>query len=117
LGSPTGSPARPGQVHGGLDHLAACSGVAPRELLRLGLAWRAGGAAAVEVLGPPTAVESDAVAEGRAALASMNAAGRVRVQGNRVTAGGVQLRLGTDSRWYRFQRTGGAWELVGLPDP
>lgn len=103
---------------GGLEDLAACSGIAPRELFRLGVAWRSGGAAAVEVLGSPVAVDTDAAEEGRAALTSvLGGTSRVRVQANRVTGGGIQLRLGADSRWYRFEKVRGAWELVGLPDP
>jgi hypothetical protein len=70
--------------------------VKPRDLVRLALAWPAGGAAGVEVLGSPRDIEPDEAEEARAALSSL---GRVRVQGNRVSAPGVQLRLATDGRW------------------
>jgi hypothetical protein len=39
------------------------------------------------------------------------------VQGNRVTAGRLQLRLGRDLRWYPYARSDGDWEPSGPPDP
>ena len=39
------------------------------------------------------------------------------VQGNRVTAGRLQLRLGRDLRWYPYARSDGDWEPSGPPQP
>jgi uncharacterized Zn finger protein len=60
----------------------------------------------------PTAT---AVAAGKAALAERTG-GRPRVTRNRVTAGGAQLRLGRDGRWYPFTKSGTAWDPAGPPD-
>ena len=38
------------------------------------------------------------------------------VQGNRITAGRLQLRLGRDLRWYPYVRSGQDWEPGGSPD-
>jgi hypothetical protein len=38
------------------------------------------------------------------------------VQGNRITAGRLQLRLGRDLRWYPYVRSGQDWEPSGSPD-
>ncbi len=38
------------------------------------------------------------------------------VDGNRLTlAAGVQLRLGRDGRWYRFEKSAGRWQLATPP--
>jgi hypothetical protein len=34
---------------------------------------------------------------------------------NRLTRGGLQLRLGGDGQWYRFVRSGSDWVLDGPP--
>lgn len=100
--------------------LAGRSGVRAPELVRLASAWRAGGVAGVEVLGPARsaalaqAMPGDVVEEARA---TFGAGVRVTVQGNRVTGADVQLRFGSDGRWYRFDRIGGRWEMQGLPNP
>ena len=40
----------------------------------------------------------------------------VQVDGNRLTtAGRVQLRLGLDARWYRFEKLAGRWQLGATP--
>jgi hypothetical protein len=36
---------------------------------------------------------------------------------NRLTRGGLQLRLGGGGQWYRFVRSGGEWVLDGPPSP
>jgi hypothetical protein len=38
------------------------------------------------------------------------------VQGNTVTAGRLQLRLGRDLRWYPYARSDGDWEPSGPPE-
>jgi hypothetical protein len=72
---------------------------------------------------------ADGVAEGVAALAqTADNGGRLagasrgpawadgpRVQGNRVTAGRRQLRLGRDGLWYLFTEHFGDWTLAGPP--
>ncbi len=98
------------------DALARRAGMAPRALMRRALAWRAGGAAALEVLdGPPWRPPPEDVEEGAAALRTV-AAG-VAVRGDRVTgaAAAVQLRLGRDGLWYRLVRRAGQWEIHQPP--
>lgn len=83
-------------------------------LARLGLAWRAGGAAAVDVLlhawSPPDAW----LTPGAIALRSV---GPVVMRRNRITTedGRVQLRLGRDRRWYVLTDEDGTWVLRELP--
>jgi len=98
--------------------LAARSGVAERELTRWALAWRHGGPAGFEVLRGHGRPADDHVpgadhllAAARTALGGPAAAARIR--GDRVTAGGRQLRLGRDDRWYPYQRVRGQWEPAG----
>ncbi|WP_432938377.1 SWIM zinc finger family protein [Kribbella sp. CA-253562] len=111
-----------------LADLAHRAGVSSRQLTSWAVAWREGGAGGLAV-----AVESfepaDGVAEGVAALAeTADNGGRLagasrgpawadgpRVQGNRVTAGRRQLRLGRDGLWYLFTEHFGDWTLAGPP--
>lgn len=100
----------------GFDDFARRVAMPPRALMRLALAWRAGGSAAVEVLeGEPWLPAAEDVDEGVEALQSV--AGRVSVRGERVTGagGGVQLRYGRDQRWYLCVRRAGAWEIHDPP--
>lgn len=96
----------------GFEVLASRAGVPPRALARHALAWRAGGAAGLAVLEQKWDPDAADLAEGRDVLA---AAGRVRVQGNAVTCGPVQLRLGREGLWWRMDKVGGAWELHRPP--
>jgi hypothetical protein len=41
----------------------------------------------------------------------------VRAWRNRLTRGGLQLRLGRDGQWYRFVRSGSHWVLDSPPSP
>jgi GNAT superfamily N-acetyltransferase len=100
--------------------IAARSGIGARELVRQALAWRQGGLAGLELLGG----EWDAVADEPESADLLKAAGNVlhsktgeaqSVQGNRVTAGRLQLRLGRDLRWYPYARSDGDWEPSGPP--
>ena len=96
-----------------LAGLAARAGLSPRQLLRRGLAWRAGEAAALDTLeaswDPPPA----AVAAGRALLG-----GRATARRNRLTAGDLQLRLGRDGLWYPYRRASdGGFEPDGPGSP
>ena len=100
----------------GFDDFARRVGVAPRTLMRLALAWRAGGSAALDVLeGPAWRPASEDVEEGARALRTV--AGRVSVRGDRVTGaeGVAQLRYGRDGRWYLCVRRAGTWEIHDPP--
>jgi uncharacterized Zn finger protein len=101
--------------------LAERSGVDPRELARRGLAWRHGGAAALEVLSTSWEPAADAGSDAPELLKAARAALReatgvaVTVRGSQVTAGGIQLRLGRDLLWYPYALSDGQWEPVGPP--
>ena len=100
----------------GFDDFARHVGVPPRALMRLALAWRAGGNAALEVLeGPAWYPAAEDVDEGARALGAIG--GGVTVRGDRVTGagGGVQLRYGRDGRWYLCVRRAGTWEIHDPP--
>jgi uncharacterized Zn finger protein len=101
----------------GLAALAASANMPPRELLRWAAAWQQagrGGLDALRTTWQPAAID---VAEGRAALDRHGGQGTVRAWRNRLTCGGLQLRLGGDGLWYRFVRSGGDWVLDGPPSP
>jgi uncharacterized Zn finger protein len=100
--------------------IAARSGIGARELVRQALAWRQGGLGGLELLHR----EWDPVANESESADLLKAAGNVLrsktgeaecVQGNRVTAGRLQLRLGHDLRWYPYARSDGDWEPSGPP--
>jgi hypothetical protein len=101
--------------------LAARSGVGERDLARQALAWRQGGLAGLESLQAqwePAADDPDAfelVTAARAALRTKANAAET-VQGNRITAGRLQLRLGRDLRWYPYARSDQDWEPSGSPE-
>jgi hypothetical protein len=105
----------------GFAALATRSGVRERELVRWALAWRHGGAAGFEVLRERwnPSDEADAGVEHlllAARVGLREATGSVaRARGNRVTAGGRQLRLGRDYRWYPYLRVQRQWEPAGPP--
>ena len=97
------------------------SGIGARELVRQALAWQQGGLAGLELLSG----EWDPVADEPESADLLGAAGNVlrsktgdaqSVQGNRVTAGRLQLRLGRDLRWYPYARSDGDWEPSGPPE-
>jgi len=102
--------------------LAARSGVGPRDLARRALAWRQGGPAGLESLHSewdPAADDPDAgrlLAAARAALSAKTGTAQAVIQGNRVTAGRLQLRLGRDLRWYPYARSDDDWEPSGAPE-
>jgi uncharacterized Zn finger protein len=101
--------------------IAARSGIGARELARQALAWRHGGLAGLELLGTewdPAAEEpesADLLKAARNVLRSKTGAAE-SVEGNRVTAGRLQLRLGRDLRWYPYARSDGDWEPSGPPE-
>jgi uncharacterized Zn finger protein len=101
--------------------LAARSGVGERDLARQALAWRQGGPAGLESLRAewdPAADDPDTaglLAAARYALRAKTGGARAAIQGNRVTAGRLQLRLGRDLRWYPYARSDDEWEPSGAP--
>jgi hypothetical protein len=97
---------------GRFEVVARRLGMAPAELGRRAAAWRAGGADAVAVLDDTWSPDAEAVDEARNVLAVR---GTMRVRANRVSQGDVELRLGRAGYWYRFERVGRRWELVGGP--
>jgi len=104
----------------GFAELAARSGVRERDLARWALAWRHGRGAGFEALrerwNPATEADAqDLLPAARAALQDATGA-TARVQGNRVTAGHRQLRLGRDLRWHPYLRVHRVWEPAGPAD-
>ncbi|HEY6297123.1 MAG TPA: SWIM zinc finger family protein [Streptosporangiaceae bacterium] len=102
--------------------LAVRSGVSARELARQALAWRHGGLAGLELLHSewdPAAEEPEApelLRAARTALRDKNGGAETVVEGNRITTGRLQLRLGRDLRWFPYARSDGEWEPSGPPD-
>jgi uncharacterized Zn finger protein len=102
--------------------LAVRSGVSARELARQALAWRHGGLAGLELLHSewdPATEEPEAPELFRAARSAMrdkNGGAETVVEGNRITTGRLQLRLGRDLRWFPYARSDGEWEPSGPPD-
>ena len=103
--------------------LAVRSGVGARELARQALAWRNGGLAGLELLHSewdPATEEPEApelLRAARCALRDKNDGAETVVEGNRITTGRLQLRLGRDLRWFPYARSDGDWEPSGPPDP
>jgi len=102
--------------------LAARSGVGHRDLARQALAWRQGGPAGLNSLRSewdPAADDPDAarlLTGARAALRAKTGAAQAVIEGNRVTAGRLQLRLGRDLRWYPYAQSDDGWEPSGTPE-
>jgi uncharacterized Zn finger protein len=104
----------------GLAELAAAAGMPSRELLGWAVTWQRAGRGGLDALRATwqPAAATDLV-EGRAALDRLAGQDAVRAWRNRLTCGGLQLRLGGDGQWYRFVRSGSAWVLDGpaAPEP
>ena len=102
--------------------LAVRSGVSARELARQALAWRHGGLIGLELLyseWDPATEEPEApelLRAARSALRDKNGGAETAVEGNRITTGRLQLRLGRDLRWFPYARSDGEWEPSGPPD-
>ena len=96
-------------------------GFVQRDLARQALAWRQGGLAGLELLHvewDPVTEDPDAaelLKTARAVLRAKTGAAET-IQGNRITAGHLQLRLGRDLRWYPYARSGEDWEPSGPPE-
>lgn len=96
-----------------LAGLADRAGLPPRQLLRRGLAWQAGGAGALGTLEEQWDPGPTAMAEGRRLLG-----GQSTVRRNRVTSGDRQVRLGRDGCWYPYRRASdGGWDPDGRGTP
>jgi uncharacterized Zn finger protein len=100
--------------------IAARSGIGERDLARQALAWRQGGLVGLDLLraewDPDPADAADLLKSAAAALHTKTGAAET-VQGNRVTAGHLQLRLGRDLRWYPYAWSADEWEPSGSPEP
>ncbi len=95
-----------------LAELAHRSGVPARQLTSWAAAWRQGGRGGLSVtLDTPTDADPEALAEAAALLP------KASVEANRVTAGKLQLRLGPDGLWYRFDQHFNDWTLSRPPSP
>ena len=103
----------------GLAALAASAGMPARELLRWGVTWQQAGRGGLDALRTTWQPPATEVAEGRAALDRLAGQDAVRAWRNRLSCGGLQLRLGGDGQWYRFVRSGSDWVLDGpaAPEP
>jgi len=93
------------------------SGVNARELVRRASAWRHAGEdglrAVTEARWRPAAA---VMVEAKARLVEARVpAGRIRIDRNAVIIGEVQLRVGHDGRWWRFERRSNRWELAAPP--
>ena len=102
--------------------LARRCGMAERDLARQALAWRNGGMAGLDLLGTewdPVAEDPEMVDLLKAARTALHAktGAAETVEGNRVTTGRLQLRLGRDLRWYPYTWSGEEWEPSGPPEP
>jgi transposase-like protein len=100
----------------GLADLAHRAGVPARQLTSWAIAWREGGAGGFAVaISEPVEVDAAALGEGIEALRSAGASRspRVAVEGNWLTAGRRQLRLGADGLWYLFSKQFNDWVLSG----
>jgi hypothetical protein len=97
------------------DQLARAAGMPARVLVERASAWRAAGAGGVRVVqAGPWRPDPLVLAAARSRLAGH---GPLAVRHNTITVGGeVQLRLGHDGCWYRFERRGArSWELTAGP--
>jgi uncharacterized Zn finger protein len=103
---------------GPVAELAGRAGLPPAILVARAHAWRYGGEAGLRVLDegrwrPPTSIM---VAARQVLIEARGASRGLSVDGNRVTLDGVvQLRLGRDGSWYRFEKRSGRWQLAAPP--
>jgi len=97
--------------------LAASARIPSRVLLRWAITWQQAGRGGLDALRTTWQPATTDLAEGWAALDRPAGQGAVRAWRNRLTRGGLQLRLGSDGRWYRFVRFGSDWVLDGPPSP
>lgn len=101
----------------GWANLVERSEVDARELVRRASAWRHAGddglRAIAEARWKPDVVT---MAEARTRLIDAGVpASRIRIDRNALVSDGVQLRLGHDGRWWRFEKRSNRWELGAAP--
>ena len=95
-----------------LADLAHRAGVPARQLTSWAVAWREAGLGGLAAtVDEPTDINPQSLAEALEALPGAT------IHANRVTAGKTQLRLGTDSLWYRFDQHFNDWTLTRPPSP
>jgi uncharacterized Zn finger protein len=95
-----------------LADLAHRAGIPARRLTTWATAWRHAGPGGLAVaVDPPHDVDPDLLTEALAALPHSTP------EANRVTAGKLQLRLGKDNLWYRFENHFHDWTLTRPPTP
>jgi uncharacterized Zn finger protein len=99
----------------GMAALAASAGMPSRVLLRWAITWQQAGRGGLDALRTAWQPAAADLAEGWAALDRLGGQGPVRAWRNRLTRGGLQLRLGSDGLWYRFVRSASDWVLDGPP--
>jgi hypothetical protein len=95
-----------------LADLAHRAGVPARQLTSWAVAWReAGPGGLAATVDEPTDIDPQSLAEAVEALPGAT------TEANRVTAGKIQLRLGADALWYRFDQHFNDWTLTRPPSP
>ena len=95
-----------------LADLAHRAGVPARQLTSWAVAWReAGPGGLAATVDEPTDIDPQSLAEAVEALPAAT------TEANRVTAGKIQLRLGADALWYRFDQHFNDWTLTRPPSP
>ncbi|CAN5745172.1 SWIM zinc finger family protein [soil metagenome] len=101
------------------SQLVVATGADPRRLARRAIAWREGGVAGAKATeAPPWRTDAQIMAAARQDLTEAGApASQLRTRLNTLTVDDVQVRLGGDGMWWRFERRGGAWELASSPSP
>ncbi|MEU8224916.1 SWIM zinc finger family protein [Kribbella sp. NPDC048915] len=93
-----------------LADLAHRANMSARQLTTWATAWRhAGPGGLAATADPPHPADPELLAEAASLLPN------AIIEGNRVTAGKVQLRLGQDNLWYRFDNTFNDWTLTRPP--
>ncbi|MEU1291682.1 SWF or SNF family helicase [Streptomyces sp. NPDC005840] len=103
-----------------LERLAEGSGLGRQGLADGVLAWRQGGADALDVWDGTWTVPGASMARARAALEAAwepDERPSLRAEANRwtVVGGGAQLRLGRDGRWWPYRNEQGRWVPAGGP--
>jgi len=100
---------------GQIAELAVAAGMPVRELAGSAAAWREAGRGGLAAFRGSWQPKPGQLAEARAELAEAGLPGRTTAWRNRLTHGEIQLRLGTEGRWYRLVKAGTEWQLDGPP--
>lgn len=100
-----------------LAALAHAAGVPARALTSWAFAWREAGAPGLAAARTTFEPDPAAMAEGRVALEQAIHGVPIVAQGNKLTAGRTQLRLGPDNLWYLFTLQFNDWTLAAPPSP